>query len=58
MDHQVAKNTKVNTLNKKVNKLDRKSSDATTLIHINLYKTDEQNLKKKIGDVEKENTRR
>ena len=31
----------------KVSKLDSKIPDATTLIHINHYNTDEQNLEKK-----------
>ena len=37
----------------KVIKVDKKISDATTLIHINQYNTDKQNLEKKIGDVHK-----
>ena len=30
-----------------------KIPDATTIIHINQYNTDKQNLEKKIGDVDK-----
>ena len=37
----------------KINKLDNKVPDATTLIHINQYNTDKQNLEKKTGDVDK-----
>ena len=33
----------------KVNKLDKKSPDATTLIHIDQYKTDKHNLKRKLN---------
>ena len=39
----------------KVNDLDKKIPDATTLIHINQYNTDKQNLNSKIGDVDKKN---
>ena len=41
-----------------VNKLDKKITGGTTLIYINQYNTDKQNLKNKIGDVNKKNTRR
>ena len=51
--NKVAKNTKINTLKAKVNNLEKKITDATTLIHINKYNTDKQNLGKKIGDVDK-----
>ena len=44
--NEVVKNTKFNTLKTKVNNL------ATTLIHINQYYTDKQNLEKKIRDVD------
>ena len=40
-------NTEFNTLKAKVNNLDKKIPDATTLIHINQYNTDKQNLEKK-----------
>ena len=42
-----------NTLKKKVNSLEKKIPDATTLIHINQYNTDKHNFEKKIGDVDK-----
>ena len=51
--NEVVKNTKFNTLKTKVNSLEKKIPDATTLIHINQYNTDKQNLEKKIGDVDK-----
>ena len=35
VDNQVARNTKFTTLKTKVNKIDQKISDATTLININ-----------------------
>ena len=38
-------------LNTKVNKLDKKIPDATTLIDINQYNTDKKIKRKKIGDV-------
>ena len=48
MKNEVVKNTKVSTLKTKVNKLDKKIPDATTLIHINHYNKDKQNLEKKL----------
>ena len=48
VDKQVVKNTKLNKLKTKVNNLDKNIPDATTLIHINQYNTDKQNLKKTI----------
>ena len=45
---EVFKNTKFNTLKTKVNSLEKKISDTTTLIHINEYNTDKQNLEKKL----------
>ena len=57
VDNEVVKNRKLKTLKTKVNKLDKKIPDATTLVHINQYNTDNQNLEKKIGDVDKKNTR-
>ena len=39
-------------LNTKVNNFENKIPDATTLIHINQYNTDKQNLEKTIGDVD------
>ena len=57
VDNTVVKDTKLNTLKAKVNTLEKKTPDATTLIHINQYNTDKQNLEKKNGDVDKKNTR-
>ena len=53
VDNQVVKNAKFNTLKTKVNSLENEIPDVTTLIHINQYKTDKQNLEKKIGDFDK-----
>ena len=53
VDNVVVKNTKFNTQKTKVNNLEKKFPDATTLIHINQYNTDKQNLEKKIGDLDK-----
>ena len=53
VDNEVVKKHKINTLKAKVNNLEKKIPDATTLIHINQYKTDKKNLEKKIGDIEK-----
>ena len=52
VDNEVVKNTKFNTLKTKVNSLEKKIPDATTLIHINQYSIDKQSLEKKIGDVD------
>ena len=41
------------TLNAKVINLEKKIPDATTVIHINQYNTDKENLDKKIGDIGK-----
>ena len=38
VDNEVAKNTKFNTLQAKVNNLEKNITDAITLIHINQYK--------------------
>ena len=46
VDDEVVKNTKFNTLKKKVNNLEKKIRDATTSIHTNHYNTDKQNLEK------------
>ena len=48
VDNQVVKNTKFNTVEIKLNNLDKRIPDATTLIHINQYNTDKQNLEKKL----------
>ena len=53
IDNYVVKNIKFNTLKTKVNSLEKKIPDATTLIHINQCNTDKQNLQKKSGDVDK-----
>ena len=37
VDNEVVKNTKLNTLKTKVNNLEKKTSDASTSIHINQY---------------------
>ena len=53
VDNKVIENAKFNTLKTIVNSLERKIPDATTLIQLNQYNTDKQNLEKKIGDVDK-----
>ena len=40
--NEVDKDTKFNTLKTKVNNLDTKVPDTTTLVHINQYNTDKQ----------------
>ena len=57
VDNEIIKNTKFNTLKTKVNNLGKKIPDAITLIHINQYNMDKQNLEKKVGDVDEKNTR-
>ena len=47
VDNVIVKNTKFNTLKRKVNSLEEKISDATILIYINQYNTDKQNLEEK-----------
>ena len=54
VDNEVVK---FNTLKTKVNNLEKNILTATTLIHINQYNIDKQNLEKKIGGVDKKNTR-
>ena len=44
--NEVVKNTKFNTLKTKVNSLEKIIPDATTLIHINQYNRDKQNLER------------
>ena len=46
--NEVVKNTKFNTLKTKINSLEKKIPDATTLIHINQYNTDKPNLEKEM----------
>ena len=54
VDNEVVKNAKFNTLKTKENNIENKIPEATTLIHINQYNTDKQNLeKKKTEDVDK-----
>ena len=50
VNKQVVKNTKLNTLKTKENNLEKKFPEANTLIHINQYQTDKQNLKKKLKE--------
>ena len=40
VDNEAVKNTKFNTLKAKVNNLEKKTFDSTSLIHINQYNTD------------------
>ena len=47
VNNEVVKKTKFNTLKTKLNNLEKKIHDATTLTHINQYNTDKQNLEKK-----------
>ena len=46
VDNEVIKNTKFITLKIKVNNLEKKISDGTSLIQINQYNTDKQNIEK------------
>ena len=55
VDNEVVKNTKFNTLKTKANNLEKKIPYATTLIHINQYNTDKQNLQKQNWVVGKKN---
>ena len=50
VDNEDVKNKNLNTLETKVK---NKILDATTLIYINKYDIDKQNLEMKIGDVDK-----
>ena len=47
VDNEVVKNTKFNTQKTKVNDLENKIPDASTLICLNQYNIDKQNLGKK-----------
>ena len=51
VDNKVVKNTNLNTPSTKIKSLEKKIPDATTLIYINQYNTDKQNLKKKNMEV-------
>ena len=53
IENEVVKNREFNTLKTKVNRSENKIPEATTLIYINQYNTDKQNLEKKIEDVDK-----
>ena len=53
VDNEIVENTKFNTLKTKVNKLNKKIPESTTLIHINQYNTNKEYLEKKIGDADK-----
>ena len=48
------KTQKFNILKTKLNSLEKKIPDATTLIYLNQYNTDKQNLEKKNGYVDKQ----
>ena len=50
VDNKVVKNTKLNTIETKLNNLDKKIPDATTFIGINQYNTAKQNLEDKTGE--------
>ena len=52
MDTEVVKITKFNTLKAKANDSEKKISEATALIHINQYNTDNK-IYRKNGDVNK-----
>ena len=47
VDNEVIQNTKFKTLKKKVNNLEKKIPDTTTLIHINQYNIDKKIFLKK-----------
>ena len=53
VDNEVLENPKLNTLKTKINNLETKILEAMTLIKINQYNTDSQNLEGKIEDVDK-----
>ena len=50
VDNKVVKNTKLNTIETKLNNLDKKIPDATTFIGINQYNAAKQNLENKTGE--------
>ena len=51
VENEIVKSTKFNSLKTKIIDLEKKTPDETTLIRINQYNTDKQNLDKNIGDV-------
>ena len=53
VDNEAVKNTKFNTVKTKVNNLDKKIPDWTTLICINQCNTDKPNFENKIGYFDK-----
>ena len=53
LDNEVVKNTKFYTLKTKVNTLEKKILDATTLIHMDQYNTGKQILEKKMEMLKK-----
>ena len=53
VDNEVVENVIFNTITTKVNGLEKKIPDVTTLIDIDQYGTDKQNLEKKIRHVDK-----
>ena len=53
LDNEVVKNTKFYTLKTKVNTLEKKILDATTLIHIDQYNTGKKILEKKMEMLKK-----
>ena len=55
--NEVVKNTKFITRKTKVNTLEKTIPDAITLIHIDQYKIDNENLEQKIRDIDKRNTK-
>ena len=56
VNNEVVKDTKFNAIKRKVNNLEKGIPDETTLIHINQYNVDKQNLEKN-GNIEKKNTK-
>ena len=50
VDNELVKNTKFNKLKRKLNSSEKKTPDATTLIHINQYNTDKCFFDKEIPD--------
>ena len=50
VDNKVVKNTTLNTIETKLNNLDKKIPNVTTIIGINQYNTAEQNLENKTGE--------
>ena len=53
---EVVKKRVYNKLNTKVNNLENKIPEATTLIHLSQHNADKQGLEKEMVDVDKKNT--